>query len=151
LRFAKEVKKLGIPVLYYIVPQVWAWKPLRAKKMAAFVDRAFCVFDFEPPFFEKFGLKTQFVGHPLVDRGMGVSPMSDECGMRNAECQLKLLAGPKTVSLLPGSRESEFVAHGRTLFDGFHVALKKLGKLRAMMSVPDRDVYNGGFPGAVTL
>ena len=47
LRFAEEVKKLGIPMLYYIVPQVWAWKAMRAKKMARIVDRAFCVFDFD--------------------------------------------------------------------------------------------------------
>ena len=73
LRFAKEVRKLGIPCLYYIVPQVSAWKPKRAGQMAEYIDRAYCVFDFEPPFFDKFRtpqrkMKTVFVGHPLLDQ-----------------------------------------------------------------------------------
>ena len=125
LRFAREVRKLGIPVLYYIVPQVWAWKAMRAKSMAQFVDRAFCVFEFEPPFFEKFGLKTQFVGHPLID----------DCGSRNADRELKLPPGPKTVALLPGSRAGEFSALAPVMVDAFHLALKGNPNLRALLSV----------------
>jgi len=124
LRFAKEVRRLGIPVLYYIVPQVWAWKAMRAKSMARYVDRAFCVFEFEPPFFEKFGLKTQFVGHPLID----------DCGLRIADCGLKLPPGPKTVAFLPGSREPELAAH----MPQFYGAMKtcKANNYRFMVSFP---------------
>ncbi|HEY3324443.1 MAG TPA: hypothetical protein VGP72_28590 [Planctomycetota bacterium] len=124
LRFAKEVKKLGIPVLYYIVPQVWAWKAMRAKSMAEFVDRAFCVFEFEVPFFEKYGLKTEFVGHPLVDK----------CGMMNDECGIRLPPGPKTVALLPGSRPNEIRAHYSAMFDGFVMSSFPLGELRGLIS-----------------
>lgn len=131
LRFAKEVKKLGIPVLYYIVPQVWAWKPNRPKAMAQYVDRAFCIFEFEPPFFEKFGLKTEFVGHPLVDKR---GTMNDDCG-------IKLPSGPKTVAFLPGSRESEVRQHGYQMCKGFHLASKKQPSLRALMSFPDGVSY----------
>jgi lipid-A-disaccharide synthase len=128
LRFAKEVKKLGIPVLYYIVPQVWAWKPLRAKKMAQFVDRAFCVFEFEPPFFEKFGLKTTFVGHPLIDRGMPVPSTSKAF-------PLKLSPGRKTVAFLPGSRARETASHWKPMCDGFSLARKKITDIRAVISL----------------
>jgi lipid-A-disaccharide synthase len=129
LRFAKEVRKLGIPVLYYIVPQVWAWKPMRAKKMAEFVDRAYCVFEFELPFFTKFGLKTEFVGHPLVDRE------PNDCGSRIADCGLKLPPGPKTVAFLPGSRATEIAAHFPTMAAGYSLVNTKYG-FRKLISLP---------------
>ncbi|MFH0939073.1 MAG: hypothetical protein V1899_07315 [Planctomycetota bacterium] len=121
LRFAKEVRKLGIPIIYYIMPQVWAWKPLRARSMASFVDRTFCVFEFEPPFFEKYGLKTQFVGHPLLDQ-----PSSQK---------LELPPGLKTVALLPGSRSSEVNAHFGPMLAGFEKAYRKMGKMRCLFSL----------------
>jgi lipid-A-disaccharide synthase len=124
LRFAKEVKKLGIPVLYYIVPQVWAWKAMRAKSMAQFVDRAFCVFEFELPFFERFGLKTEFVGHPLIDAETEEKPPA-----------LKLPPRPKTVSFLPGSRDAEFEHHAPLMIEGFQIAENKIGPLRGLMSL----------------
>ena len=120
LRFAAKVKKLGIPVLYYIVPQVWAWKPLRAKKMAAIVDHAYCIFDFEPPFLERWGLKTTFIGHPLIDREAPPRP--------------QLSNGRKTVALLPGSRLNEINEHVRPMCEGFNIAQQKIGNLRALLS-----------------
>ncbi|HYG77176.1 MAG TPA: hypothetical protein VEK08_19385 [Planctomycetota bacterium] len=125
LRFAKEVKKLGIPVLYYIVPQVWAWKAMRAKSMAEFVDRAYCVFDFEPPWFLKYGLKAEFVGHPLVDH---------DSGLRIADCGLELPPGPKTVAFLPGSREGELRAHTEPMCQAFS-HLKRATALRGLFSI----------------
>jgi lipid-A-disaccharide synthase len=127
LRFAREVRKLGIPCLYYIVPQVWAWKPRRAAKMAEFIDRAYCVFEFEPPFFERYRgpgrkMKTVFVGHPLLD----APPPT----------RLNLPAGPPVVALLPGSRPAEFAAHWRPMCLGFHAARGVVGPLRGLMSAP---------------
>jgi lipid-A-disaccharide synthase len=108
LRFAREVRKLGIPVLYYIVPQVWAWKAMRARNMAAFVDRCYCVFDFEPPFFNRFGLKAQFVGHPLIDE------------RKDTDCaQTRALLVPSgtgaVIGLFPGSRDNELRHHLRPM------------------------------------
>ncbi len=161
LRIAEAVKKLGIPVLYYIVPQVWAWKAQRARKMATIVDRAFCVFEFEPPFFEKFGLKTEFVGHPLVDapEDPTYQPVHT-CGFANAEYMLDPSKRPppvpyvppletarrvfaphagafKTVSFLPGSRESEIRQHLAPMEAGFLRAQKAHPNLRALLSLPD--------------
>ena len=165
LRFAEEVKKLGIPVLYYIVPQVWAWKALRAKKMAKYVDRAFCVFEFEPPFFEKYGLKTEFVGHPLVDTHVPEPNDVFVCGHQAAEWALNPASRPpvppyippleiakaifepsakeiKTVSFLPGSRASEIRHHHGPMREGFLKAREKHGAMRALFSLPREDDPN---------
>lgn len=135
LRFAQEVRKLGIPCLYYIVPQVWAWKPQRAAKMAEYIDRAYCVFEFELPFFEKFRsrqrkMKTVFVGHPLLDCCCEATALSPSKG------GLSLPPGPKTVALLTGSRENEFRQLALPLAEGFARAHKECGPLRGLMSVP---------------
>ena len=129
LRFAKEVRKLGIPCLYYIVPQVWAWKPKRAGQMAEFIDRAYCVFEFEPPFFEKFRtaerkMRTVFVGHPLLDCGLGI-----------ADCGLKAPPGEKLVALLPGSRSKEIACHFMPMLHGFEEVYRRIGKVRCLFSL----------------
>jgi len=128
LRFAKEVRKLGIPVLYYIVPQVWAWKEQRAKAMTEFVDKAFCVFDFEPPFFQKYGLKTEFVGHPLMD--------DPDCTPQVAASGLIAPAGTRNVAFLPGSRENEIRALAPPLAKAFHVGGFAQKNIRGLMSFP---------------
>ncbi|MCB2226298.1 MAG: lipid-A-disaccharide synthase [Desulfarculaceae bacterium] len=97
-RVGKAAKKLGLKVLYYISPQVWAWRPKRARKMASFVEHLACVFPFEPEFFRLHApfLPVSFVGHPLLDEpepDLGVPlPVPEEAEL---------------VGLLPGSRMSE--------------------------------------------
>jgi lipid-A-disaccharide synthase len=66
LRFAASAHAMGIKVIYYICPQVWAWNRSRIPKMAAVVDRLMAIFPFEPKVFEGTGLEVDFVGHPLV-------------------------------------------------------------------------------------
>lgn len=97
-RLGKAARKLGIPVLYYISPQVWAWRPKRAQKMAGFVDHLACTFPFEPAFFRSAApmLPVTFVGHPLLD-----DPE------KPPEQTLPLPEGAEVVGLLPGSRMSE--------------------------------------------
>ena len=70
LRLAKAVREAGIPIkiVYYISPQVWAWKSGRIKTMAKVLDLMICIFPFEKPLYEKSGLRTEFAGHPMVDR-----------------------------------------------------------------------------------
>ena len=53
-------------LIHYVAPTVWAWRPGRAKKVVRFLDHLLCLFPFEPPYFEKYGLKTTFVGHPIA-------------------------------------------------------------------------------------
>ncbi|MBI1921511.1 MAG: lipid-A-disaccharide synthase [Geobacter sp.] len=101
LRLAKVAKSRGVKVLYYISPQVWAWRVGRVKKIARLVDHMAVVFPFEVPFYEKEGVPVTFVGHPLVDQ---VHPtMQREEAMR----AFGLDPARRTVGLFPGSRRSE--------------------------------------------
>ncbi len=101
LRFAKKAKKMGCRVFYFIAPQVWAWAQKRAAKMARYIDRLAVLFPFEVDFFEKFGLPTDFVGHPLVESLNDVLPQKiffDKYGLNEEKA---------VVALLPGSRKQE--------------------------------------------
>ena len=79
LRLAAVAKKHQVPVLYYISPQIWAWRQGRAKKIARLVDYMAVVFPFEVPLYERYGVPVQFVGHPLLDREV---PALDRDGSR---------------------------------------------------------------------
>lgn len=98
LRFAAEMKRRGIKVIYYICPQVWAWHRSRIPKMARMVDRLLAIFPFEPKVFAGTGLKVDFVGHPLVDVAQAA---------RSAPPQDLPWRGEPRIALLPGSRRQE--------------------------------------------
>lgn len=101
LRLAKVAKSRGVKVLYYISPQVWAWRVGRVKKIARLVDHMAVVFPFEVPFYEKEGVPVTFVGHPLVDHVQPSMPPAD------ALRTFGLDPARRTVGLFPGSRRSE--------------------------------------------
>lgn len=101
LRFGKKVKQLGVPVFYFIAPQVWAWHQSRAKTMATFVDRMAVLFEFEVDFFQKYGLETHFVGHPLLD-SLNVKLSRDEFYQK-----YDLPFGAPVLALFAGSRKQE--------------------------------------------
>ena len=67
LRLAKKLKTMGIPVVYYISPQVWAWKSGRVKTIQNVVDKMLVIFPFEVDFYALHGVQVEFVGHPLLD------------------------------------------------------------------------------------
>jgi lipid-A-disaccharide synthase len=103
LRFAKRAKRRGIPVLYYVSPQVWAWRRGRIRQIAARVDRLAVIFPFEPEVYAGTGLAVDFVGHPLLDR---LAPLASvERGA--ARRALALDEERPLVLLLPGSRRNE--------------------------------------------
>ena len=101
LRLAKTAKECGVKVLYYISPQVWAWRQKRVFKIRKLVDMMAVVFPFEETFYKKYDVPVRFVGHPLVD----------EIHVTNSETALKdefLLDNDKPIiGLFPGSRQSE--------------------------------------------
>ncbi|MCP3677651.1 MAG: lipid-A-disaccharide synthase [Deltaproteobacteria bacterium] len=101
LRFAKEAKKRDIPVIYYISPQVWAWRRGRVKKIARLVDKMLVVFPFEVPIYEEVGVDVEFVGHPLMDR------VSCPLDKNEAKAALGYHRTEVVVTLLPGSRKEE--------------------------------------------
>ena len=99
LRFAAEMKKLGIKVIYYVCPQVWAWHRSRIPKMARILDRLLVIFPFEVEVFAGTGLRVDYVGHPLVDEARRE---------RAAEAGPSLpWRSARRLAILPGSRRQE--------------------------------------------
>ncbi|MEE9517312.1 MAG: lipid-A-disaccharide synthase [Candidatus Adiutricales bacterium] len=105
LRLAKSAKRLGIPVFYYISPQLWAWRQGRVKKVDRYVDRMAVVFPFEPDFYQRYGVEVSFVGHPLLD------VMDPPRPKEEVKTELGFDPSQPLLGLLPGSRMSEIKAH----------------------------------------
>jgi len=104
--FARRARRAGVPVLYFVSPQVWAWRRYRIRKLARRVDRMAAIFPFEPREYAGSGLRVEFVGHPLVDRIEPAGP-GDRAEARR---RLGLAAETPLVALLPGSRRNELRA-----------------------------------------
>ncbi len=103
LRLARRARRAGIPIVYFIPPQLWAWRRGRLRLMARLATRVLAVFPFERPLYEEAGVPVEFVGHPLLD----VLPL----GLDRAEARRRLgiEAASPLVGLLPGSRRQEVV------------------------------------------
>jgi lipid-A-disaccharide synthase len=101
LRLAKQARRAGVPVVYFIPPQLWAWRPWRIRQMARRVTRVLAAFPFEKSLYEEAGVSVEFVGHPLLD----VVP-SDLDRMK-ARQRLGVGERQTLVGLLPGSRRQE--------------------------------------------
>jgi lipid-A-disaccharide synthase len=101
LRIAAVAKKLNIPVLFYISPQIWAWRSGRVTKIGRLVDHIAVILPFEASFYRKHHIPVTFVGHPLLDEFKDPLPSSAH----------SLRDSPPTIGLLPGSRESEIFRH----------------------------------------
>ena len=100
-RLMAAMRRLGVPVVYYISPQLWAWRPGRIQTMRRFVDKVLVIFPFEAPLYEQAGIPVQHVGHPLVD-------LAQAAQTRGAFLtELGLAPEAPTVALLPGSRPNE--------------------------------------------
>jgi len=101
LRLAKFLKKNAVPVLYYVSPQVWAWRPGRVKTIAKRVAKMAVILPFEVPLYREKGVDVEFVGHPLLD--------TLDNGLSRAEARRRLSVSTHTllIGLLPGSRERE--------------------------------------------
>jgi lipid-A-disaccharide synthase len=101
LKLAKEAKKLGIPVAYYISPKVWAWRKGRVKTIQRVVDKMLVLFPFEVPIYEQAGVAVNCVGHPLADA------VKRTLTTVQAKEKLGIEKGNKVIGLFPGSRRSE--------------------------------------------
>ena len=101
LRLAERVKPLGIPIIHYVAPQIWAWRPGRVKKVRERVDRILCLLPFEPPIFEAAGIQATFVGHPVLESG---ADAGDAARFRAAH---GIGPGERPLLVMPGSRRME--------------------------------------------
>jgi len=125
LRLARRLRQAGIRVVWYISPQVWAWKRGRIPKLAACVDKMLCIFPFEPAVYEGSGLPTEFVGHPLLELLAELRR-----GTRPREENL--------VVLLPGSRGKELKAHLALFLDCAEELKRRFPQLRFQMPLQRR-------------
>lgn len=100
-RLARRLKRLGIAVVYYISPQLWAWRPGRMKTMRKLADRVLVIFPFEERIYREARVPAEFVGHPLVDLVKPSAPRAEFLASRG------LSPDAPTVAILPGSRANE--------------------------------------------
>lgn len=110
LRIVKEAHQRGIPVLYYIGPQVWAWKARRARTLAEQADHVALILPFEPEIYEREGGDASFVGHPLVE-----APVPEKAVLERLRSEFGAAEGAAVLAILPGSRRQELDRH-LTLF-----------------------------------
>ena len=100
-RLGKRLKGAGLPLIHYVAPTVWAWRAGRARMVSRFLDHLLTVLPFEPPYFEREGLRTTFVGHPVVASG---AEQADGAAFR---ARHGIPAEAPLLAMLPGSRHSE--------------------------------------------
>jgi lipid-A-disaccharide synthase len=127
LRLAKKLKKRGVHVIYYISPQVWAWRRGRIQSIARWVDEMLVILPFEVEFYRQHGVEAIDVGHPLVDEVPSLPHIWDQEGSAR---------GPFQVALLPGSRSSEINAILRTLLRAAELLSRELPVRPMLIKAP---------------
>src|SRR5688572_1036048 len=108
-RVARELHRRGVSVIYFVAPQLWAWREYRVRRVQRWIRKVLCIFPFEAEFYRKHGVDAEYVGHPLADLPLpGIS--REEFASQNG------LDPAKTwIALLPGSRRKEVHAHLATM------------------------------------
>lgn len=129
LMLAKHAKKAGIPVLYYISPQVWAWRKKRVNKIAKLVNRMAVVFPFEVDLYKKAGLHARFVGHPLID---AVKVSGDRENLRK---KFGVGEGKRAIGLLPGSRGKEIKSLLPAMLESAEIMASRSPEFRFLLPV----------------
>ncbi len=104
-RLAREFHRLGIPVVYFVSPQLWAWKQHRIRLVQKFVKRMLVIFPFEEKFYRERGVQAEFVGHPLADLPLPAVSREDFAAENGLD------AGKTWIGILPGSRLKEIEAN----------------------------------------
>lgn len=128
LHVAATAQKMGIPVLYYISPQIWAWRPGRVKKIDKLVDHMAVILPFEEDFYRKQRIPVTFVGHPLLENSLPTKERIEDKWMNDIPA----------IGLLPGSRHGEIERHLPVMMDAARILLKKIEIIKFIISLsPD--------------
>jgi len=131
LMLAKKLKAMGIPVVYYITPQVWAWRKGRVHTIKKYCDQVFVLFPFEVPFFKDIGIKTTFVGHPLLDE---LDPKYwTEAYRKSHRTRYGIADDEVVVGLMPGSRRIEIRQHLDIQIEVARRLYKNYSKIRILL------------------
>ncbi|MCK4857523.1 MAG: lipid-A-disaccharide synthase, partial [candidate division Zixibacteria bacterium] len=105
LRLATNLKRQGYKIAYFILPQVWAWKPARIRRLEENADLLLAILPFEPPLFDPSMVRCEFVGHPLLDL------INSNSGDNAFKRKNSIAENQRIIALLPGSREVEINRH----------------------------------------
>ncbi|MFH1581535.1 MAG: lipid-A-disaccharide synthase [Pseudomonadota bacterium] len=124
LHVAATAKKLKIPVLYYISPQVWAWRPGRVNKIGKLVDHMAVILPFEQQFYRKHNVPVTFVGHPLLDNKNATDSICKDITTRES-----------VIGLFPGSRDREIARHLPVMLKAAGVISKQAGNVKFIISI----------------
>jgi lipid-A-disaccharide synthase len=143
-RLARAMRRLGVPVVYYISPQLWAWRPGRMKTMRRIADRVLVIFPFEEGIYRRAGVAVEWVGHPLLD-------VSDPPEPRGAFLvRLGLDPGKPAIAILPGSRINEVRAILPGLLDAAKIIRDRLPAAQFVLAraphLPD-ELFASSDPG----
>lgn len=133
LMLSKKLHGLGIPVVYYISPQVWAWRKGRVKTIKKYCENVFLLFPFEVPFYEKHQVKNEFIGHPLLDE---MDPQLEDPAWRRLQRQQRGIQDDEIlIGLMPGSRRLEIQNLFPIQIEAARRLAKKHDKVRIMVLV----------------
>lgn len=134
LQVARIARKCGVPVLYYIAPQLWAWgERLRIRRVRARVDRIACIWPFEEPFFRSYGIETHYVGHPLFERLSGRAVLPEDVTRIKKGSDLTLV-------IMPGSRKQEAVSNFPSQLRVARALLRRFADLQVLVSAANEQV-----------
>ena len=131
LRLARESKRLGVPVTYFILPQVWAWKEKRVSILKESTDQCLSIIPFEQEWFEKHNVKTSFIGHPFIE-------LENQNKSLNFYKKHGFDPNDKILSIFPGSRQQEIKQH-------LSILIKTIEKL--ILEIPNLKIVIGKAPG----
>ncbi|MNL19961.1 Lipid-A-disaccharide synthase [compost metagenome] len=132
LMLAKKLHALGIPVVYYISPQVWAWRKGRVKTIKKYCKKVFVLFPFEVPFYQEHGVPCEFVGHPLLDE-MDDRLLNDPAYLKTHRNQCGIGDNEIVLGLMPGSRRLELKQHFQIQLDTARILSKKYPNLKIVI------------------
>jgi len=133
LRLAKKLKRAGVPVVYLIAPQAWAWREGRVRTLRATVNRLLCIFPFEEEFFSSRGVPASYIGHPLARIVKPALSRAEFCA------QVNVPEDSRIVVLLPGSRHGEVARHIPDLIaaaERIRQAIRGSGDVRFVLALP---------------
>lgn len=143
-RVGKKAAARGVPVVYFVPPQLWAWRPGRARELASFARGVVVPFPFEEPLLREAGVDARFAGHPLLaelEPVLAAAPEPERFG---------LAGGGPVVGLLPGSREGEIRAHFPLMVEAAGILSRRIPGIRFVVPVADprfREAIEGGLRG----
>ncbi|WP_413561003.1 lipid-A-disaccharide synthase [Bdellovibrio sp. HCB209] len=132
LMLAKKLHAMGIPVVYYISPQVWAWRKGRVKTIKKYCKKVFVLFPFEVPFYEEHGVPVEFVGHPLLDE-LDEKLIDNADYLKTHRNQVGIRDDEIVLGLMPGSRRLELKQHFQIQLDAARILSKKHANLKIVI------------------